>query len=384
MDFKLNEEQRMIRDLMRNFAEREVRPRVQEFEEKREFPTELTKRLGELGFMGIFVPQQYGGLGMDILAYAVIEEELARVWASLGLIMSANNSLSGAPILEFGTEEQKQKYLVPLAQGKELGCYALTEPNAGSDAAALKTTARLENGMWILNGSKRFITNVSQAKTCVLIARTSADEADRKKHRHLSAFIVETIVPGFRVGRAEEKMSLRCSPACEVFLEDCRIPQGNLLGEVGDGWKVAMRTLNGGRINIAAQSLGISQGAYEEALSYAKERKMFGGSLFSLQDARFKMARMKAHIDAARCLTWYAAWLKDKNAGEAAVAVASSEAKYFASEVAQRATYDAVQIFGGAGLVEGMPVERFFRDARPLTIYEGASEVQLEVISKRL
>lgn len=384
MDFNLLEMHNMVLILMRNFAEKEVRPKVKELEERGEFPKELAQKLGEMGFMGIFVPEQYGGEGLDVLSYVIAEEELARVWASLGLIMSANNSLSSAPILKFGTEEQKQKYLVDLARGTKLGCYALTEPDAGSDVARIKTTAKFENGQWALNGVKRFITNASQAQTCVLIAKTSENETARKNRKHLSAFIVETSDPGFKVVKIEKKMGLHCSPTCEIVLEDCKVPAENILGLVGDGWQIAMHTLNGGRINIAAQSVGISQAAYEEALSYAKERKMFGAKLFDLQSARFKLAQMKIAIDASRLLTQKAAWLKDNNANEHEVALAAAEAKYFASESAQLVTYDALQIFGGSGYMQETPVERYFRDARALTIYEGASEIQLEIISRRL
>jgi len=384
MDFELCEEHKMIQGLMRDFAEKEVRPKVKDFEEKEEFPAELVKKLGEMGFMGIFVPRQYGGQGSDMLAYAIAEEELARDWASLGLIMSANNSLSAAPILKFGSEEQKQKYLVPLAKGEKLGCYALTEPEAGSDAAGLKTTAKLENGVWVLNGAKRFITNVSQAQTCVLIAKTSNELNDKKAHKHLSAFIIEIPSAGFKVEKPEKKMGLHCSPTCEIILEDCKVQNENLLGQIGDGWKVAMYTLNGGRINIAAQAIGISRAAFEEAVQYAKDRKMFNGTLFNLQDARFKLARMKIQIDASRFLTWRAAWLKDNSDSEQDIAVAAAEAKYFAAEAAQKITYDALQIFGGLGYIQDTVVERCYRDARALTIYEGASEVQLEVISRKL
>lgn len=384
MDFKLSEEHKMIRDLMRDFAKKEVKPWVEEFEVRREFPKDLVQKLGELGFMGIFVPEKYGGGGSDVLAYAIAEEELARVWASLGLIMSVNNSLSCSPILKFGTEEQKQKYLTPLARGTQLGCYALTEPEVGSDVAGIKAMAELENGIWVLNGIKLFITNASQAQICVLIAKTSESENDWKKREHLSAFIVETSTPGFKVEKIEKKMGLHSSPTCEIILENCQVPKENVLGQIGDGWKVAMHTLNGGRINIAAQAIGISQGAYEEALQYAKKRKMFGGTLFNLQDARFKLARMKIQIDASRLLTWKAAWLKDNGNNEQNVAVAAAEAKYFAAEASQKITYDALQIFGGLGYMQDMAVERFYRDARALTLYEGTSEVQLEVISRRL
>lgn len=376
MDFELSEGHKMIRNLMRDFAENEVRPKVEEFEKSKEFPKELVEKLGELGFMGIFVPEKYGGAGLDVLAYAIAEEELAKVWASLGLIMSANNSLSGAPILEWGTEEQKLKYLVPLAKGKTLGCYALTEPDAGSDVAGLKTSAINGKGVWLASGQKQFITNVALAQTCVLIARTGSDP-----HRGLTAFIVETSSPGFSVPKIEDKMGLYCSPTSPIILNDCQIPEANMLGREGDGWKVAMQTLNGGRINIAAQAVGIAQGAFEEAVKYAKSRTMFGAREIDLQVNRHKLAKMETYIETARWLTWFAAWQKDQGQD---VRLASARAKWFASEVAQKATYDALQIFGGIGYMKGTPIERMFRDARALTIYEGASEVQLEVISKRL
>ncbi|MBI2450161.1 MAG: acyl-CoA dehydrogenase family protein [Candidatus Nealsonbacteria bacterium] len=375
MDFRLSEEHAGIRNLMREFAEKEVRPRIKEFEEKGKFPKELVEKLGEMGFMGIFVPEQYGGMGSDILAYAIAEEELARVWASLALIMSANNSLSGAPILEWGNEDQKKKYLASLAQGKALGCYALTEPDAGSDVTRIKTRAVRNDNGWVINGTKQFITNVAKAKVCVLIARTSDHP-----HHGLSAFIVETSTPGFSVPKIEKKMGLHCSPTSPIVLTDCQVSHANMLGQEGDGWKVAMQTLNGGRINIAAQAVGIAQGAFEEAVNYARNRQMFGKRLIDLQDCQHKLAKMEAQIEASRWLTWYAAWQKDQGHD---VKLAAARAKWFATEMVQKITYDALQIHGGMGYMDETPVERMFRDARALTLYEGASEVQLEVLSRK-
>ena len=377
--FALSEGHKMLREMLREFAAKEVKPQVAEFEERKEFPAEIVKRLGEMGFMGIAVPEKYGGAGMDTLAYAIAEEEIASVWASLGLIMSANNSLSCSPILEWGTEKQKQQYLVPLASGQKLGCYALTEPDAGSDAANQKTMARRDGKYYVISGAKRFITNVSKADTCVVIARTGED-----RHRGLSAFIVETATPGFVVGRAEDKMGLHCVPTCEIILEDCRVPKENLLGGEGAGWKVAMKTLNGGRINIAAQAVGIAQGAFREAVLHALNRRQFGKPIADFQMIRAMFADMETEIDAARLLTWRAACLKDRGLPETELASYAAKAKLFASEMAERAVSNALQIFGGDGYVRGLPVERAFREAKVTQIYEGTSQVQRLVISADL
>src|SRR3989338_3725873 len=272
MDFELPEQHKMVLDLMLDFVKKEVTPEVvRGFEEKEEFPKGLVKKLGELGFLGIFVPEEYGGMGMDILAYAIDEEELARAWASLGLIMSANNSLSIYPILKFGDERQKRKYLFSLARGRFLGCLALTEPEAGSDLTSIGTFADKDGSYWRISGEKTLITNASEAQICVLVTRTGKDP-----HKGLTAFIVETNSPGFKAGKPEKKMGLLCSPTCGIVLDDCLVPQENMLGDIGDGFTIALETLFAGRINIGAQALGIAQGAFDLALAYTKERKQFG------------------------------------------------------------------------------------------------------------
>lgn len=376
MDFELNEEHKMIRAQMRDFAEKELKPYVREYEDQAKFPREFVARLAELGFMGIFVPEGYGGQGADILAYAIAEEGLARIWASLGLIMSANNSLSAYPILTFGTEEQKQKYLPLLARGKKLGCFALTEPEAGSDVASIKTLAERDGRFWRVSGIKRFITNASEAQICVLVART-----DKHPHKGLTAFIVDLPVPGFIVGEPEKKMGLHCSPTCEIFLDDCHLPQDSILGEVGQGFKVAMETLNAGRINIAAQALGIAQGAYDLAFAYAQQRKQFGRAIIEFQDVQFKLADMATAIETARTLTYKAAWLKDR--GSPFIKEASM-AKTYASEMAVEVTKKAVQIHGGYGYLKDFEVERYYREAIVTTIYEGANPIQRMTIAKVL
>lgn len=377
--FELAEEYKMLQAMVRELVEREVKPQIEAFEQKSEFPAELVRRLGELGFMGITIPEKYGGAGMDTLSYAIAEEEIASVWASLGLIMSANNSLSCAPIFEWGNEKQKQQYLVPLASGQKLGCYALTESDAGSDAANQKTIARRSGKYYVISGTKRLITNASRADICILIARTGED-----RHRGLSAFIVETATPGFKVARAEDKMGLRCAPTCEVVLEECRAPKENLLGGEGNGWNVAMKTLNGGRINIAAQAVGIAAGALKEAIKHSCNRRQFGRSIADFQMIQAMLADMETQIEAARLLTWKAAWLKDRGLPEKELAPHTAKAKLFASEMAERVASNALQIFGGDGYVKGLLVERAYRDAKATQLYEGTSQVQRIIIAKSL
>lgn len=376
MDFKLAEQHEMIRTSMREFAEKEARPRVREFEEQEKFPKELAKKLGELGFMGIFVPENYAGTGADILAYAIAEEELARVWPALGLIMSANNSLSIFPILEFGTEEQKQKYLVPLAKGEKLGCLALTEPEAGSDLAAVKSSAKKEGDFWKISGVKCLITNASEAQTCVFLARTGED-----RHKGLTTFIVDTSTPGFSVTKIEKKMGLHASLTAEITLNDCLIPEANVLGGLGGGFKVAITTLDAGRINIAAQSVGTAQGAFDLVFKYVQERKQFGKPLIELQSVQFHLAEMATLIEAARLLTYKAAWLKDQ--GQSFVQLASM-AKLFASEVAEKVASTALHLHGGYGYLKDLDIERYYRDAPVMAIYEGTSEIQKTTIARCL
>lgn len=376
MDFELSETHKMIRSLVRDFAENEVKPKVKELE-KEEFPNDLVKRLGELGLMGIFVPEQYGGMGADTLAYAIAEEELARISPALGLIMSANNSLSINPILEFGTEAQRQKYLVPLAKGEKLGCLALTEPEAGSDLASAKSPAKKEGELWKISGTKSLITNASVAQVCVFLARTGEDP-----HKGLTTFIIETNTPGFAVTKIEKKMGLPASLTAEITLTDCQVPEENILGGVGNGFdKVAMKTLDAGRINIAAQAVGTAQGAFDLAWAYVQERKQFGQPLIKLSGVQSKLARMATKIEAARLLTYKAAWLKDR--GQSFVLLASM-AKLFASEAAEKVASTALHLHGGYGYLKDLGIERYYRDAPVMQIYEGTSEIQEMTIVRTL
>jgi butyryl-CoA dehydrogenase len=377
MDLRLSEEQQLIQNTARDFARREVAPRAKEIDEQHRFPEELVRQMAELGFMGVAVPESYGGAGMDTLSYVLAMEEISAACASTGVIMSVNNSLVCDPILKFGSEEQKREYLSPLAQGKRLGCFALSEPEAGSDAAAQKTVAKLEGDHYLVNGVKNFITNGPQADTCVLITMT----APEKKHKGITAFILPMDLPGVRRGPAEKKLGIAGSGTCQIFLDDCKLPLSLRLGAEGDGFKVAMSTLDGGRIGIAAQALGIAHGALEAAIAYAKERKTFGRPIGEHQAIQFKLADMATELDAARLLTWRAALLKDRGIRHSAE---SAMAKLYASEVANRVAKDAVQIFGGYGYMKEYPVERFFRDAKITEIYEGTSEIQRLVVAASL
>jgi len=376
MDFELSEQHKMVRDLMRDFVKKEVTPEVvRKFEEKEEFPKELVRKLGERGFMGIFVPEEYGGFGIDILSYAIAEEELARVWASLGLIMSANNSLSIYPILKFGDERQKRKYLFSLAKGRFLGCLALTEPEAGSDLTSIRTFADKDGPYWRISGGKTLITNASEAQICVLVARTGKDP-----HKGLTAFIIETNSPGFQAGKPEKKMGLLCSPTCGIVLDDCLVSQENILGNIGDGFTIALETLFAGRINIGAQALGIAQGAFDLALAYTKERKQFGRPISGFQNVQFKLADMAIGIETARNLVYKAAWLKDKGVPFAKEA---SMAKTYASEMAVEVVKSALRLHGGYGYLKSLDIERYYRDVIVTTIYEGDNDsVQRPNIAK--
>jgi len=375
--FELSEEQKMIQDMVRDFAQNEVRPRAEQIDRTHEFPADLVKKMAELGLMGVEVPEQWGGAGMDPICYAIAVEEVSAACGSTGVILSAHNSLACAPIAQFGTDAQKEKHLKPLASGQAVGCFGLTEPSAGSDAAAIKTRAELKGNEWIINGTKIFITNGKEAKTCVLFARSE----DAPGHRGMSAFIVPTDAPGFAVGKLEEKLGIVGSSTAELVLEDCRIPGENLLGERGQGFKVAMFTLDGGRIGIAAQAVGIARGALEAAITFAKERVQFGKPIAEFQAIQWMLADMATEIDAARLLIWRAAAMK-----KAGVSYSKESAmcKLYAAEAAERATTKAVQIHGGYGYVKDYPVERFFRDARITSIYEGTSEVQRIVIANSL
>jgi alkylation response protein AidB-like acyl-CoA dehydrogenase len=377
MDFELTEEQKMIQQMARDFAANEVRPKAQELDKTERHPAEIVQKLAELNMLGIAIPDSYGGGGADIVSYALALEEISWGCASVGVIMSVNNSLVCDPINTFGTEEQKQKHLTPLASGKKLGCFGLTEPEAGSDAAAQKTVAVLKGDHYVINGKKNFITNGNVADTCVLMAMT-----DRSKgYKGISSFIVDCKTPGFSVGVVEKKLGIKASGTAELIFEDCRIPKENLLGQEGQGFYVAMNTLDGGRIGIASQALGIARAALEAAVEYAKTRVQFGSPIAKLQAIQWMVADMATELDAARLLTHRAAFRKDhkmKYEKEAAMA------KLFASEAASRIATKAIQIHGGYGYIQEYNVERHFRDARITEIYEGTSEIMRLVIANNI
>lgn len=377
MDFRLTEEQKMIRQMVREFAENQVAPTAAKRDEEERFDRDIFEQMADLGLTGIPWPEEYGGAGADYQSYVIAVEELSRVDASIGVTLSAHVSLASWPIYKFGTEEQKQKFLRPLAEGKKMGAYCLTEPGSGSDSAGMRTTAVKDGDDYILNGSKIFITNAGEAETYLVFAVT--DQA--AKHKGISAFIVEKGMPGFTMGKKEKKLGIRSSLTLAVHFDNVRVPKGNLLGEEGQGFKIAMMTLDGGRNGIAAQALGIAQGAYEQALGYAKERVQFGNPISSLQAIQFKLADMATKIEAARLLTYQAAWLEDNGLP---YGKASAISKVFAGDTAMEVTTEAVQVFGGYGYTREYPVERFMRDAKITQIYEGTNEIQRVVISNLL
>jgi len=377
MNFDLSEEHRLIQTTVREFAAKVIQPVAAELDHAPRFPAEVIARAAELGLLGLVVPEAYGGAGLDGLAYVVAQEELARASAGVQTIITVNNSLVCDPILRFGREEQKRFYLPRLARGEWLGCYCLTEPEAGSDAMALRTRAEWRDGTWVLNGQKIFVTNGVEARVCIVYARTEAIPGARG----LSAFIVEKTHPGIRVGRVEKKLGITCSSTAEIVLDECRVPAENLLGERGQGAAVALSTLDGGRIGIAAQALGIARACLEESASYAQQRVQFGRPIKAFQAVQWALADMATRIEAARLLTYRAAWLRDR--GERCAAEAAM-AKLVASETAMWAAHRAVQLFGGYGYIQEYPVERYFRDAKITEIYEGTSEIQRLVISRQL
>ncbi|MGE0399255.1 MAG: acyl-CoA dehydrogenase [Kofleriaceae bacterium] len=377
MQFNPTEEQKAVQMTAREFATNEVLPKAAEIDREHRHPAELVKRMAELGFLGIAVPEEYGGSGLDHVSYALAMEEVSRACASTGVIMSVNNSLVCDPIYRFATEEQKKEWLVPLASGKLLGCFALSEPEAGSDAAAQKTTAEKSGDSWIINGTKNWITNGPVADVCVLF--TMNDKA--AGHKGITAFILPMKTKGVRVGTPDDKLGIRGSKSSQIFLDDVKLSDAHLLGGVGGGFKVAMSTLDGGRIGIAAQALGIARAALEDSLAYAQQRRTFGKPIAQHQAIQFKLADMATEIDAARLLTLRAAWLKDQKLPYGKEA---SMAKLYASDVANKAAREAIQIFGGNGYVTEFPVERHFRDAKITEIYEGTSEIQRLVIAGHL
>ncbi|KAB7707495.1 acyl-CoA dehydrogenase [Bacillus aerolatus] len=375
MNFQLTEEHEMIRKMVRDFAKKEVEPTAAERDEEERFDMNLFHKMAELGLTGIPWPEEYGGIGSDYLAYCIAVEELSRVCASTGVTLSAHTSLAGWPVYKFGTEEQKQKYLKPMAQGEKIGAYGLTEPGSGSDAGGMKTTARLDGDAYILNGSKIFITNGGIADIYIVFALTDPTS----KQRGTTAFIVEKDFPGFSVGKKEQKLGIRSSPTTEIIFEDCRVPKENVLGSEGDGFKVAMMTLDGGRNGIAAQAVGIAQGALDASIEYAKERKQFGKPIAANQGISFKLADMATSIEASRLLTYQAAWLESNNLP---YGKESAMSKLMAGDTAMKVTTEAVQIFGGYGYTKDYPVERYMRDAKITQIYEGTQEIQRLVISR--
>jgi alkylation response protein AidB-like acyl-CoA dehydrogenase len=378
MDLDLAPEHVLLRDTVRDFMVSEVAPVVDEHERERRFPSEVVRRIGELGWLGIPIPEDEGGAGLDTLAYAIAVEEIGRVWGSLGLIVAAHTSLGCGPLHLAGTDEQKQRYLVPMASGEVLGAYGLTEPGAGSDAGGTRTTARLEDDCWVLDGAKRFITNAGHAGTYVITARTGTTD---KGDAAISAFIVPADTPGFSVGRLEDKLGLHASATGELRFEDARIPEANLLGEEGEGFRTFLKILDGGRISIGALAVGLAQAALDASIPYAQTREQFGRPIGTFQGVAFMVADMATEIDAARSLVWKAAWLKDQGRDYGLVA---AEAKLFASEVSARATNAAIQIHGGYGYTTDYPVERFMRDAKLTEIGEGTSQVQRLVIARRI
>jgi alkylation response protein AidB-like acyl-CoA dehydrogenase len=378
MDFTFTEEQQQLRRSVREFAEGEIAPHVMEWDEASHFPVEIVPKLAEMGLLGVIFPEKYGGAGLGYIEYALVIEELSRVDGSIGLSVAAHNSLCSNHIYKFGNEAQKQKYLVPLAQGKKIGAWSLTEPEAGSDAGGTRTTAKRNGSHWLLNGSKTFTTNGHYAEVCVAMAVTNKGKASHG----ISAFILEKVTPGFRPGKKENKLGMRASDTSEVIFSDCRVPLENLLGEEGQGFVNSLQILDGGRISIAALALGMAQGALDAATRYAKQRKQFGKAISEFQAIQFKLADMATEVEAARLLVYRAAWLADRK--DARFTLESSMAKLFASEVAVRVANECVQIHGGYGFIKDYPAEKYYRDVKLCTIGEGTSEIQKLVIARQL
>ncbi|TME71445.1 MAG: acyl-CoA dehydrogenase [Chloroflexi bacterium] len=387
-DLALTEEQELAQRTARDFAREKVLPRAREIDEQGRVPRELIAEMASLGFLGIYVPETYGGAGLDALSYALVSEEINRACASTGVVMSSHVSLVVDPLLHYGSDAQKDRFLRALATGERLGCFALSEPASGSDAAAMRTSARRDGDAWVLNGTKNFITNGASADIAVVFAQTQPDggstggsERAKARHRGIAAFIVEKGTPGFSVGKLEHKLGIRGSDTAQLLFQDCRVPAANLLGGAGEGFKIALSTLDGGRISIAAQAVGIARACLEDSLAYAKEREAFGKKIVEFQAIQWKLADMATEIDAARLLVWRAATLKDR--GEDHI-LAAAQAKLFASDVAVRAARECVQIFGGYGYLTDFPAERHYRDAKITEIYEGTSEIMNLVIAEEI
>ncbi len=378
MNFDLTENQKLIQDMMRKFAKEELEPKSADYDKSGEFPVDNIKKLAELGILGMVIPEQYGGAGFDFVSLAIAIEEISRACASTGVITAVHNSLVGYPILNWGNEEQKKRYLPKMATGEKLGAFGLTEPNAGSDPASLETSARLDGNYYILNGTKRFITNAGKAQVFIVIASTDKT----KGSKGISAFIVDRNSLGFSLGKHEDLMGLRATDNCELIFEDCKVPKENLLGQEGQGFKIALGLLDVSRIDIGAQATGIAQAALDKSIVYAKERKQFGRTIAEFELIQAKLAEMAMKIQAARLLTYNAAYLKDK--GVPRFSQESSMAKLYAATIAVEVTREAVQIFGGYGYSKDYAVERYYREAKCMEIYEGTSEIQKIVIARNI
>jgi butyryl-CoA dehydrogenase len=378
MNFDLTNDQKMLQDQVRKFAQTELAPLAPEIDKSGDFPWQNLKKMAQLGLLGVIVPEQYGGSGFDFVSLAIAIEEISRVCASTGVIVAVNNSLTAYPILQFGSEEQKKKYLPLLCSGKKIGAIGITEPNAGSDVASMEATARLDGDHYVLNGTKRFITNAGEAGIYIVFAYTNKEQ----KHKGISAFIVERDTPGFSLGKHEDLMGIRATANCELIFEDSRIPKENLLGKEGDGFKICMNTLDVSRIDIGAQAVGIAQAALDEAIKYSKERKAFGRPICDFEMIQDMLAQMATQIQAARLLVYYAGYCKDR--GMPRFSKESAMAKYYASDIAVDVTRKAVQIHGGYGYTKDYTIERLYRDAKILELYEGTSEIQKVVIAREL
>jgi alkylation response protein AidB-like acyl-CoA dehydrogenase len=376
-DLSLSPEQELVQKTARDFAREKVLPRAAEIDESKKIPTELIREMGALGFMGIDVPEHYGGSGLDRLTYMLVVEEINRACASTGVVLCTHVSLAIEPILRWGTESQKDKWLPDMASGAKIGCFALSEPGSGSDAAAMRTSVRRDGEHFVINGTKNFITNGSLADIAIVFAQSDP----KLKHKGIGAFVVEKGTPGFSVGKLERKLGIRGSDTAQLLFQDCRVPAAHLLGSIGDGFKIALSTLDGGRISIAAQAVGIARACLEDALAYAKEREAFGKKIADFQAIQWKLADMSTEIDAARLLTWKAATLKDQGAPHI---LEAAEAKLFASDIAVKAARDCVQIFGGYGYLADFPAERHYRDAKITEIYEGTTEIMKLVIAEEI